>query len=217
MIGTSELRDNAWHHVAGLWDGSVAKVYVDGTMQKDSPWSYPPASTTAALGIGKRLGGWGGFLPFLGTIDEVAIYNRALDTAEIQQHYQDGLAGLGYENTPLGGDYHLLPESLCIDIGDNNVVPPSAATDLDGKPRFIDGDCDDAEIVDLGAYEFAHVGDFNFDGDIDLADFAIFGLAWSTEPTDEQWNPICNVNTPADNSIDMPDFGVFVENWLICN
>ena len=217
VIGTSELRDNAWHHVAGLWDGSVAKVYVDGAMQKDSPWSYPPASTTAALGIGKRLGGWGGYLPFLGTIDEVAIYNRALETDEIQQHYQDGLAGLGYEDTPLGGDYHLLPESLCIDIGDSNAVPPSAATDLDGKPRFIDGDCDDAEIVDLGAYEFAHVGDFNFDGDIDLVDFAIFGMAWSTEPADEQWNPICDIDTPADNSIDMPDFDVFVENYLLCN
>jgi unsaturated chondroitin disaccharide hydrolase len=47
------------------------------------------------------------------------------------------------------GDYHLLPKSLCIDMGDNNSVPSEITTDLDGKPRIIGG------IVDMGAYEFA--------------------------------------------------------------
>jgi len=44
------------------------------------------------------------------------------------------------------GDYHLLPSSPCIDMGDNTVV--TATTDLDGNPRIING------IVDMGTYEF---------------------------------------------------------------
>ena len=37
-----------------------------------------------------------------GSIDEVAIYNRTLSGAEIQQHYQDGLNGHGYEGDGIG-------------------------------------------------------------------------------------------------------------------
>ena len=45
------------------------------------------------------------------------------------------------------GDYHLLPGSPCIDAGDNTAVPPSVLTDLDGRPRIING------TVDMGVYE----------------------------------------------------------------
>jgi len=79
MQGTSDLRDNRWHHVAGIWDGSYAKVYVDKKLEGQAAWTTPPASTTSNLGIGKRLSGWGGYMPFLGTIDEVRISNIARD------------------------------------------------------------------------------------------------------------------------------------------
>lgn len=48
---------------------------------------------------------------------------------------------------PAIGDYHLLPDSPCIDAGYNPAVPPSVVTDLDGNPRITAG------IVDMGAYE----------------------------------------------------------------
>jgi hypothetical protein len=48
-----------------------------------------------------------------------------------------------------GGDYHLGPNSLCIDVGDNNSVPPSLVADLDGDERIING------AVDMGADEVA--------------------------------------------------------------
>ena len=74
VIGPSELRDNTWHHVAGMWDGSYARVYVDKKLEGEVPYSSPPTSTTNDLGIGKRLYGWGGYMPFNGTIDEVRIF-----------------------------------------------------------------------------------------------------------------------------------------------
>ena len=45
------------------------------------------------------------------------------------------------------GDYHLLPESACIDAGDPNYIAEPNATDLDGRPRVIGG------RIDMGAYE----------------------------------------------------------------
>ena len=56
-----------------------------------------------------------------------------------------------FVNQP-GGDYHLQPSSLVIDIG-NNAAPNLPATDLDGQPRIQDGNRDGVAIVDMGAYE----------------------------------------------------------------
>jgi hypothetical protein len=113
-------------------------------------------------------------------------------------------------------DFHLLPGSPCIDVGDNTPVPPGVTTDLDGHPRIIDGDCNNTEIVDMGAYEFAwaYIEDFDGQCDVDFGDFAIFGLAWLTEPPDENWNQFCDISIPADNKIDWADLEVFSDNWL---
>ena len=55
-----------------------------------------------------------------------------------------------------GGDYHLRDTSPCIDAGDNSYVPAGVTTDLDGKPRIVDGDDppDGVATVDIGAYEY---------------------------------------------------------------
>jgi PKD repeat protein len=64
-----------------------------------------------------------------------------------------------------GGDLHLDAGSPAIDSGDNTVV--SAATDIDGDPRFQDdpGTVDTgngtAPVVDMGAYEFAGIASDN--------------------------------------------------------
>jgi len=55
---------------------------------------------------------------------------------------------------PANGDYHLLPNSPCIDTGDPNFIPEPNETDLDGWPRVVDGDEDGITVVDMGAYEY---------------------------------------------------------------
>jgi predicted outer membrane repeat protein len=46
------------------------------------------------------------------------------------------------------GDYHLLPDSPCINSGDPNYAPEPNETDLDGNPRIIN------DRIDMGAYEY---------------------------------------------------------------
>ena len=46
------------------------------------------------------------------------------------------------------GNLRLLSTSPAIEAGDN------AAPDLNGSPRFVDGDLDGLAVVDMGAYEF---------------------------------------------------------------
>jgi parallel beta-helix repeat protein/predicted outer membrane repeat protein len=49
----------------------------------------------------------------------------------------------------IDGDYHLLPGSPCIDTGDPNYIAEPNETDLDGRPRVING------RIDMGAYEYS--------------------------------------------------------------
>jgi len=81
--GTSDLRDNTWHHVAGTLEDGYIRVYVDCQMEGEAAWTCPPASTTNNLGIGKRLGGHGGYMPFLGNIDEVRIYSSRAKCGDV--------------------------------------------------------------------------------------------------------------------------------------
>ncbi len=50
-------------------------------------------------------------------------------------------------------DYHLRPDSPCIDAGDPNYVPGPNETDLDGNPRVVNG------RIDMGAYEYQGLPD----------------------------------------------------------
>ena len=73
---------NKWTHVAFVYGGGYARLYVDGNLL-DERESTPNFSTMNSrnLYIGKFSDYW---YPFNGVIDEVRIYNRALTKSEIK-------------------------------------------------------------------------------------------------------------------------------------
>ena len=93
---------DTWQHVVGLWDGTLAKLYVDGIKVAEAgvnagsinggpaPQSNgnPRANFAAPLYIGKR-----GFADwrFTGSVDEVAVYGSALAESVIISHKTNGL------------------------------------------------------------------------------------------------------------------------------
>ena len=80
---------NQWVHIVGTRNAGTIATYINGTLDYSKSTSGTWAGDTAALClIGKSIFGSGRY--FNGTIDELAIYNRALSANEIKGHYEMG-------------------------------------------------------------------------------------------------------------------------------
>ncbi len=76
---------NQWHFIVGTYDGSVQKLYVDGTLATSTNLSVTP-QTTSDFGIGACI--FCGPSQFTkGLLDDARIYNRALSATEVQRLY----------------------------------------------------------------------------------------------------------------------------------
>jgi hypothetical protein len=94
--GVSPLALNTWTHLAGTFDGTTARLYVNGVLIRSNPAAGTLPVSTAPL----RIGGnslWGEFVH--GRIDEVRIYNRALSREEIQFDMNTAVGGTPLPDT----------------------------------------------------------------------------------------------------------------------
>jgi len=73
---------NTWYYVCGVYNGSVASLYINGSLYTSSAKSWNTVQSTAQIG-GQTNGGefWNG------NISQSKIYNRALTAQEILQNY----------------------------------------------------------------------------------------------------------------------------------
>jgi hypothetical protein len=78
--GTSIIPTNAWTHVAVTYDGTAQKVYVNGALETTVPVSGSIDTNNMPLSLGRS--GFGGS-NFTGLMDEVRVYNVALDQTQI--------------------------------------------------------------------------------------------------------------------------------------
>jgi hypothetical protein len=81
----------AWHFVAGTYDGSTVKIYIDGDMVKEEGRSGNLTPNDSSLRIGHREGSphwWNGVL------DEVGVFNRALSEDEVNRIMNEGLGAI---------------------------------------------------------------------------------------------------------------------------
>jgi RHS repeat-associated protein len=79
VVGSTTLTTDVWHHIAGVFDGSQMRIYVDGVLDGSVSSSSAPASGTSNVRLGRNSGS--GTYFFNGLIDEVRISNTALYTA----------------------------------------------------------------------------------------------------------------------------------------
>jgi len=82
LISATRL-DLEWHHLAYVYDGAVQRLYVDGTQVAWLP-QEPPSATVAAAHLGTYDPGGDQDELWSGVIDDVRIYERALDPAEVR-------------------------------------------------------------------------------------------------------------------------------------
>lgn len=78
-LGKTPVVDAQWHHVAGTYDKKFIRVYVDGVLEDEKPFTDTPDVNTSPLEFGSGAGE-----PMIGgAIDEVFISNTALTGDEI--------------------------------------------------------------------------------------------------------------------------------------
>ena len=112
------LAYNQWTHVAATLDGSTGtmSIYTNGVQAVQTTTTVRPFGAllpdqSPGIGIGNVNDGGNNF-PFVGDIDEITLYNRALSSNEIFSIYQAGSAGKCDLN-----DTNSLPILLNIDFG----------------------------------------------------------------------------------------------------
>ncbi len=81
-FGAPALPKGEWHHIIGIVDGNKKHLYVDGKLNMDGDYNGPMSTQGTETEIGNANDGG-----FIGIIDEVVIYNRAISANEVTQLY----------------------------------------------------------------------------------------------------------------------------------
>jgi parallel beta-helix repeat protein len=91
LTSTTSLQTGQWYFVAGTYDGTTARIYVDGESENNGSRTLNSYYTDFYLGISYS-DYFSAFQDdFNGVIDDVRFYDWALLDEEIEQLYQDGL------------------------------------------------------------------------------------------------------------------------------
>ncbi len=80
---SKRIVDTDWHHVVATYNGKYIKLYVDGKLLSKKEASGKLKSTNSPVNIGSE----GSINYFNGTIDEAAVYSKALSKDEILSIY----------------------------------------------------------------------------------------------------------------------------------
>jgi RHS repeat-associated protein len=130
---------NQWTHLAYTWDNTTGRYYIDGTQVGQT--TSAPTTGGVGLTVGSRQAGT---YATAGTLDEVAVFGRALSAAEVQQHSQHSLLGdkLGdaCDPCPTNPDPACRP-TTCIDQDGDGYGIAGASNCAAGHPELFD--CND--------------------------------------------------------------------------
>lgn len=108
LLGTTTINDGSWHYVGFTYNGTIYKLYVDGSIEQFSlgnGYMYTNTILNTAM-IGSNINN---SLYYTGLIDELTIYNSVLSDATISSYYHvGGKSHLHIENSTTGSvDVHL--------------------------------------------------------------------------------------------------------------
>jgi|GEM_PF-743345 len=85
----ANFQKDTWYHVAATWNGSNVSFYVNGSLKQTDNQSLIPAGNTDL----KRIGALEPYSDvFNGIIRDLRIYNRSLNSTEIQNNYESNVS-----------------------------------------------------------------------------------------------------------------------------
>jgi hypothetical protein len=126
---SATLPYNQWWHVVGTLDGAsgTMTIYTNGVIAAQTNTTIRPfgdliPGDSPGIGIGNVNDGINNF-PFLGDIDEVSLFNRALSQAEVQAMYNARNSGMCVEGAPI---ITVQPTNQIVPLGSNAVFTVTA-------------------------------------------------------------------------------------------
>jgi len=88
LIGSTNVADDQWHHVAIVYDGSSKVLYVDGQVDASKPFVQTLRTNDVPVTLGRNAEFTAG--EYAGSLDDVRIFSRALTIGEIQAILAEG-------------------------------------------------------------------------------------------------------------------------------
>lgn len=140
---SASLADASWHHIAGVFDGRSAALYIDGAIVQQKDYSgavnYGAGERELYIGGDRR----GEMASYNGSLDQVALWGTALTSGEVKQLFLQGKTS----ETPLPQLRHLrglwneqglIPDNFRVfNHKDSHVlIPRSPSMDTIGQGAF---------------------------------------------------------------------------------
>ncbi len=154
-VGSTDLRDNEWHHVAAVVPDGAGNVqdvllYVDGELEVVSASLDEPLNTSAGADV--RIGQDHSSREFVGAMDDLYLYDRALAIDELGMLYGGG-AGPG------GNDLDLAASDLTVTAAATINAPADSVAlgNLDVPNVGTDVTFANVDAAKLTEYSFANL------------------------------------------------------------
>lgn len=147
-VSTETLVTGQWYHLAGTFDGTEIKIFVDGIETGTATIGSSPLNThdqPLLIGADRAGGGKGNFLD--GQIDEVRVWNQALVPVKFDQTGLDSSATgelVVTVSDPIPLDYEDLPFVMMVPSGtevDYEFEDPVPSSDLGTEFSLVDVTC----------------------------------------------------------------------------
>jgi hypothetical protein len=90
IVSPNAYNDNQWHYVSLTYDGGTIRLYIDNIEVANMASTKDPdtaSSSSLKIGANARMDN----LYFIGDIDEMRLWNRALSAGELAAQYDNGL------------------------------------------------------------------------------------------------------------------------------
>ena len=138
--GYSGMELNTWYHIVGVYDGSKVKIYINGdyvtehSRSGDHDYNHGTyGNDYLRIGIYKD---YDEHFAFKGYMDEVAIYDYALSSAEIKEHYDIATIDLAVSLIAISSATNI--QSGILNAGDSVTVAVtmSEPTTVSGTPQI---------------------------------------------------------------------------------
>ncbi|MBN2293619.1 MAG: hypothetical protein JXM70_14415, partial [Pirellulales bacterium] len=225
--------DTNWHHLVLSYDGTTARLFVDGHKVASPTKVLDTAAAPFLIGIRPDLS-WP--CTFDGMVDDIRIYDRALADNEVASLYtwedsrsilSDGgyvvrvdfgdlVTDLNFGNVPLlPGDAN--GDGL-VDVSDLGILAANYGNGSDFE--WGDGDFTGdglVDVSDLGLLSSNYgtsspqllPGDANTDGSVDVSDLGVLAANYGTS-SGAEWD---NGDFTGDGKVDVSDLGILAANY----